>query len=62
MLFSVDISFASNSFIIRDNIIKVYVIRKLVKFTIYLFLFKPKQETHGPHRSPEKTAQNNKHI
>ena len=35
-LFNVEISFASNSFIIKDNIIKVhvYIIRKLVKFTI----------------------------
>ena len=33
-LFNVEISFASNSFIIKDNFIKVYIIRKLVKFTI----------------------------
>ena len=40
-LFNVEISFASNSFIIKDNIVKVYIIRKLVKFTIKLSLFQP---------------------
>ena len=30
-LFNVEISFASNSFIIKDKFIKVYIIRKLVK-------------------------------
>ena len=33
-LFNVEISFACNSFIIKDYFIKVYIIRKLVKFTI----------------------------
>ena len=40
-LFNVEISFAYNSFIIKDNIIKVYIIRKLVKLTIKLSLFHP---------------------
>ena len=33
-LFNVESSFASNSFIIKDNIMKVFIIRKLVKLTI----------------------------
>ena len=33
-LFTVEVSFASNSFIIKNNFIKVYIIRKLVKVTI----------------------------
>ena len=40
MLFNLDISFASNSLIIKYIINNGYVIRKLVKFTIQLFLFK----------------------
>ena len=33
-LFNVEMSFSSNSFIIKDNIIYVYIIRKLAEFTI----------------------------
>ena len=43
-LFNVEISFASNSFIIKDNFIKVCIIRKLVKFNIKLSLFQPQWE------------------
>ena len=43
-LFNVEISFASNSFITKENIIKVNIIRKLIKFNILLSLFQPQWE------------------
>ena len=49
------------------------VTQKQYQFTLYVFkrrlstynkhiMAKNKQEAHGPHRSPEKTVQINKHI
>ena len=37
----VEISFASYSFIIKDNIINVYIIRKIVEFTISISMRNP---------------------
>ena len=36
--------------------------RKPESFFYYIGIFFFKQEAHGPHRSPEKTVQINKHI